>query len=76
MKILLFLVQIALWLGSGMWLVSRFGVESVLLQILIFGITGMAAMILCTYIASKIGIVPPFRSLRDDEPLPGSGFYD
>ena len=62
MKLLLFLVQMALWIGSGIWLVDYFRIESIVLKMLVFGVTGVAAMVACTFIASKVGFVPPLNS--------------
>lgn len=53
---LLILVQLALWIGSSIFIVDNFNIDSLILRFLTYGVTGVASMMLCTWIASMLGL--------------------
>lgn len=53
---LLMLVQLALWIGSSIFIVDNFNVDSLILRFFIYGVTGVTSMMLCAWIASMLGL--------------------
>ena len=55
MSWLLIVVQLVLWIVGGQMLVILSGIENTFIKVVIFGVTGIGSMFLCTMIAKKMG---------------------
>lgn len=57
MAIILIVLQIALWLVGGAWVVANFGIESFLVKVLVYGVTGISSAIFVTVTGKALGII-------------------
>lgn len=57
MSVVLVVLFFVLWIGGGAWLIDYFDVDTVLVKILIFGVTGLLASGTMSLLAVKVGVL-------------------
>ena len=59
MSAILIIIQLIIWLGIGMWVVDEFEINSTILQIVVFGVTGILSAGIISFLGVKLGVIKP-----------------